>query len=40
MKAATANSKIRYVIQTGGTKFWHNGDVDEDGNVMFGDDYY
>ena len=35
MQAATANSKVRYVIQTGGTKFWHNSSVDEDANQRF-----
>ena len=33
--AATANSQVRYVIQTGGTKFWHNATVDEDKNQRF-----
>ena len=32
MKAATADDRIRFVIQTGGTTFWHNGDMDEDMN--------
>ena len=35
MQAATANAQIRYVIQTGGTKFWHNSSVDEDMNQRF-----
>ena len=35
MMAATANSKVRFVIQTGGTKFWHNSQVDEDKNQRF-----
>ena len=35
MRAATANSQVRYVIQTGGTKFWHNATVDEDKNQRF-----
>ena len=35
MMAATANSQVRYVIQTGGTKFWHNATVDEDKNQRF-----
>ncbi len=29
---ATADDRIRFVIQTGGTTFWHNGDMDEDMN--------
>ena len=35
MKAATADDRIRFVIQTGGTTFWHNGDMDEDLNQRF-----
>lgn len=35
MKAATADDRIRFVIQTGGTTFWHNGDMDEDMNQRF-----
>lgn len=35
MQAATANAQIRYVIQSGGTKFWHNSSMDEDMNQRF-----
>ena len=35
MKKATADDRIRFVIQTGGTTFWHNGDMDEDLNQRF-----
>ena len=35
MKAASADDRIRFVIQTGGTTFWHNGDMDEDMNQRF-----
>lgn len=30
-----ADDRIRFVIQTGGTTFWHNGDMDEDMNQRF-----
>lgn len=35
MQAATSNTDVRFVIETGGTKFWHNSDVDEDLNQRF-----
>ncbi len=35
MQKATANSEIRYVIQTGGTRFWHNLSVSDDTNQRF-----
>ncbi|MDO5477365.1 MAG: clostripain-related cysteine peptidase [Eubacteriales bacterium] len=35
MQAATANSQIRYVIQTGGTSLWHNLSVDDDASQRF-----